>query len=159
MNTFTSCHTCIHYKVCRFAPERDWGFECENHFDASQTAALQSSTQFAEGFEKGQQAVMRRNESGCCCMISEDDILLEPCALHADWLKQKLGIALQSQPAPSGWISVKENLPKDNTNLLVWDGRYWYEAWYRGGLFLDEGRPLTGITYWQIPAPPEGTAP
>jgi len=36
-------------------------------------------------FKKGQESVKRKNKSGCCCEISDDDEIISPCAAHLEW--------------------------------------------------------------------------
>jgi hypothetical protein len=44
---------------------------------------------FCRGFDAGRKAMLRgKNSSGCCCVFDEDENLVEPCKLHADWKKQ-----------------------------------------------------------------------
>lgn len=42
----------------------------------------------AEWFEKGQKSVKRRNESGCCCVIDNDDKVVSVCGAHSEWANQ-----------------------------------------------------------------------
>lgn len=40
---------------------------------------------FAEGFKKGQESVKRKNKSGCCCIIDDEDNVVSACGAHAQW--------------------------------------------------------------------------
>ena len=41
---------------------------------------------WAEGFKRGQESVKRKNDSGCCCKINENEDSIEsPCQLHMEW--------------------------------------------------------------------------
>ena len=48
--------------------------ECEN-----------CKKRFAEGFKAGQLSVKRRNKSGCCCIIDENNKVVEACGAHLNW--------------------------------------------------------------------------
>lgn len=70
------------------------------------------------------------------------------------------------------WISINDALPVISredwesgcaqVKVLVWDGVGWSEAWYQPGTkefyYLDGtfGGPISGVTHWAIPEPPEG---
>lgn len=45
---------------------------------------------FAEGFEKGQKSVMRKNMSGCTCVINDDSEVLSVCGAHQSWLEKEI---------------------------------------------------------------------
>lgn len=45
---------------------------------------------FAEGFKKGQLSILRKNESGCCCIIDDNDKIVSSCGAHLNWLDEKL---------------------------------------------------------------------
>ena len=46
---------------------------------------LELYKKFAEGFIKGQESVKRKNQSGCCCILNDDNIE-SVCGAHAEWL-------------------------------------------------------------------------
>ena len=48
--------------------------ECEN-----------CNKRFAEGFEKGKMSIMRKNQSGCCCIIDNNDNVISVCGAHENW--------------------------------------------------------------------------
>lgn len=37
---------------------------------------------YSKGFDDGRQSVLRKNESGCCCLFNEDDEIVELCMEH-----------------------------------------------------------------------------
>lgn len=41
-------------------------------------------------FLKGQNSILRRNKSGCCCIIVNDSFVISPCAAHVEWLEDAL---------------------------------------------------------------------
>ena len=47
----------------------------------------QGSGTIAEWFKKGQESVLRRNQSGCCCKIDDSDNVLSVCGAHQQWLE------------------------------------------------------------------------
>lgn len=67
-----------------------------------------------------------------------------------------------------GWISVKDRLPSEGVDILVWDGnlnldnicRYEiaaYRLFANGGHFISGPYSLQGITHWMpLPEPPSG---
>lgn len=44
-----------------------------------------STKRFAEGFKAGQLSVNRRNKSGCCCIIDDNDQVISACGAHLNW--------------------------------------------------------------------------
>jgi len=36
-------------------------------------------------FLKGQESVKRKNKSGCCCIINDNDEVVSACGAHLDW--------------------------------------------------------------------------
>ena len=45
---------------------------------------------FAEGFYKGQASVIRKNKSGCCCIIDDNDRVVSPCEAHLEWMREAI---------------------------------------------------------------------
>ena len=43
------------------------------------------NTRFAQGFKRGQESVKRKNKSGCCCIIDDNDNVVSVCGAHAEW--------------------------------------------------------------------------
>jgi len=43
-------------------------------------------------YEKGQDSIRRKNESGCCCIIDEEDgeTIISVCGAHAQWLDDRI---------------------------------------------------------------------
>lgn len=41
-------------------------------------------------FKKGQNSVLRKNDSGCCCIIDDSDNIISVCGAHEEWLKKHL---------------------------------------------------------------------
>ena len=41
-------------------------------------------------FKKGQNSVLRKNKSGCCCIIDDNDNIISACGAHAERLKKHL---------------------------------------------------------------------
>lgn len=51
---------------------------------------------WADGFRSGQESIKRKNESGCCCKISEDGNTIESaCMLHIEWKDEAYESAAQ----------------------------------------------------------------
>ena len=73
----------VHRCLCFPAPEREVAPEWKKE------------PAFARGFRKGQESVLRKNNSGCCCKFDEDDTIVELCAAHADYVKHN-----KLDPAP-----------------------------------------------------------
>lgn len=40
---------------------------------------------FAEGFKRGQESVKRKNKSGCCCIVDDNDNVTSVCGAHQQW--------------------------------------------------------------------------
>ena len=40
----------------------------------------------SEWFKKGQNSVKRKNESGCCCVIDNEDKVVSVCGAHEEWV-------------------------------------------------------------------------
>lgn len=60
------------------------------------------------------------------------------------------------------WFSVKEKLPEDDRNVLVYDDNddelyiAWYEE-YNNRWYSQESERLYGVTHWMpLPEPPKG---
>ena len=46
-------------------------------------------------FEKGQKSVLRKNKSGCACIIDDlNDNIIEVCGAHQNWLDKRCSILL-----------------------------------------------------------------
>ena len=43
---------------------------------------------FAKGFLKGQESIMRKNQSGCCCIVDDDCKITSVCDAHKNWLDE-----------------------------------------------------------------------
>ena len=55
----------------------------------------------AKWFEKGQLSVKRKNESGCICIIDDNDEVVSVCGAHKAWMEKQLLIPC-SHIAPKG---------------------------------------------------------
>lgn len=61
-----------------------------------------------------------------------------------------------------GWISIKEKLPENDNNILLYNGEAVLSGWAEQGeedgkfdqFFYGGNQPLFGVTHWQIPQPP-----
>ena len=62
--------------------------ECEN-----------CNKRFAQGFKKGQKSILRKNKSGCCCIIDDNDNVISVCGAHQQWLEDHL------TPTVPEWIN------------------------------------------------------
>jgi hypothetical protein len=45
---------------------------------------LKERPTWADGFNKGREAVLRNNESGCCCLFNEDEEIVSVCGAHKE---------------------------------------------------------------------------
>lgn len=45
---------------------------------------------FADGFKAGQNSVLRKNQSGCCCIINDKEEVVSVCDAHREWLEAHL---------------------------------------------------------------------
>lgn len=64
----------------------------------------------------------------------------------------------------SGWINVKDRLPDEFENIIVWNGEYVYddvriinngEYWTHVSGYDYDSYRINGVTHWQpLPAPP-----
>lgn len=44
-----------------------------------------SQFRFAEGYHKGREAILRTNQSGCCCIVNDSDEIVSVCGAHEQW--------------------------------------------------------------------------
>jgi hypothetical protein len=53
---------------------------------------IKRDKRFAAGFKAGQLSVKRKNPSGCCCIIDENDgdKVVQVCGAHQTWLEEHL---------------------------------------------------------------------
>ena len=73
-------------------------------------------------FKKGQMSVKRKNKSGCCCIIDDNDGVISACGAHENWRDERTGKmrkaierALADEESGDGWgpdITVCEYLRK-----------------------------------------------
>ena len=49
----------------------------------------------AKWFKKGQNSILRKNKSGCCCIINDDGKVISVCGAHQEWLDNHL-IAIET---------------------------------------------------------------
>jgi len=42
----------------------------------------------AKWFKKGQESVKRKNQSGCCCIIDDNEVVVSVCGAHREWQEQ-----------------------------------------------------------------------
>ena len=47
-------------------------------------------------FKKGQMTVLRRNKSGCCCIIDDNDNIISACGAHQEWLEKHLELVIKN---------------------------------------------------------------
>ena len=47
-------------------------------------------TEASEWFKKGQESVLRKNESGCVCKLDDDGNVVSACEAHMEWLEGKI---------------------------------------------------------------------
>lgn len=40
-----------------------------------------------EWFMRGRKSVLRENKSGCCCIIDDNDNIIEACGAHQEWME------------------------------------------------------------------------
>lgn len=60
------------------------------------------------------------------------------------------------------WISVKDKLPENDNNILLYNGETVLNGWAEQGeedgkydqFFYGGNQPLFGVTHWQVPQPP-----
>ena len=48
------------------------------------------NTRFAEGFLRGRESVLRKNKSGCCCIIDDNDVVISVCGAHQELIEEAL---------------------------------------------------------------------
>jgi len=68
-------------------------------------------------FKKGQMSVKRKNKSGCCCIIDENegDKVVSVCGAHAQWLEEQL----------MNWKSIsKDGYPEIGKRVLTYSALY-----------------------------------
>jgi len=47
---------------------------------------------FAQGFKRGQESILRKNKSGCTCIIDDNDMVVSACAAHFYWMEVNRGL-------------------------------------------------------------------
>ncbi len=52
---------------------------------------LEARPTFAQGFKKGQESVLRKNPSGCCCLFDENENIISLCGAHQEYVEAKTG--------------------------------------------------------------------
>ena len=50
----------------------------------------ENNNRFAKGFKQGQNSIKRKNESGCCCIINDNDEIESLCGLHRELVDIKI---------------------------------------------------------------------
>lgn len=54
-------------------------------------ALAENEKDLARWYEKGQKSVQRKNQSGCCCIIDDNDKVVSVCGAHLTWLEEHGG--------------------------------------------------------------------
>lgn len=83
------------------------------------------------------------------------------CANYYCFTRMDVCGIIDDAPTVNGWISVKEKLPEDSTDCLVYNGSqvqfcsYYCGTWNTPDCY--ESETIDGVTHWMpLPAPPEG---
>jgi len=61
---------------------------CSSIMDVEEKIVKFMSGLRVEWFKKGQNSVKRQNESGCCCIINDNDEVVSACGAHSDWANE-----------------------------------------------------------------------
>ena len=64
-------------------------------YNKLEKAEADNASRLAEGFAKGQESVKRKNQSGCTCIITDDEQIESVCGFHADWRDEQIVAALR----------------------------------------------------------------
>jgi len=77
-----------------------------------------STKRFAAGFKAGQLSVNRRNKSGCCCIIDDNDQVISACGAHLNW---------RDIPKEYTMTSKDDGLMSDSLNVFIKlaEDHYW----------------------------------
>ena len=67
---------------------------CRTDDDAPKARQLRTSAEVKglreEWFNKGRESVLRKNQSGCCCLFDENDNIVSLCDAHRAWAEAEL---------------------------------------------------------------------
>lgn len=53
--------------------------------------------EFARGFSKGKNSVLRKNQSGCCCIIDDNDAIISLCGAHQTLIDKAISGKMKKQ--------------------------------------------------------------
>ncbi len=77
-------------ELCEYIAN-DKAFE-DTHIKALAKEALsENEKELARWYEKGRESVKRKNQSGCCCIIDDNDQVVSVCGAHLTWLEEHGG--------------------------------------------------------------------
>lgn len=51
-------------------------------------ALSENDKDLARWYEKGRESVKRENQSGCCCIIDDNDKVVSACGAHLNWFEE-----------------------------------------------------------------------
>ena len=95
-----ACEECDHCKSTwglLFRNEQGWCVQSEKYIpDIGKIAefceledAEENNKLRAKWFEKGQMSMKRKNKSGCCCIIDDNDEVVSVCGAHKTWMEEQ----------------------------------------------------------------------
>lgn len=70
---------------------------------------------YADAFKAGQNSVLRKNKSGCCCIINDAGEIKSACVAHVEWKKTNNEMAIKF----GRWLLLYAE-PTWQDNLLIW---------------------------------------
>lgn len=85
----------------------------------------------------------------------------------AEWLAEYLVEHLPTLTPPNEWVSVEDELPENNTQVLMWSARWkiaeagsYYNQHFWVYSEIGDGYIADNITHWMLlPAPPDSRPP
>ena len=99
----------------------------------------------AKWFAKGQNSVLRKNQSGCSCIINDDDEVVSVCGAHQDWADFRETARYEPSDieileAFNDWLD-----ERPDENIRCYQPRMaWLEAWKRGMRFCPTKQKTSG---------------
>ena len=73
-------------KIADLETARAFHMTCiDNLVERLNVLESKSQFRFAEGYHKGREAILRTNQSGCCCIVNDSDEIVSVCGAHEQW--------------------------------------------------------------------------